>query len=332
LHMCREAGVSLLLHTMTVDTMTEPGEDGRKRVTGVICASKSGLHAQPARVVVDCSADGDVAAYAGARIAQGRDSDGLVQPMTLFFRVQGIDDDAVEAYVRGHPEDFRPYAGIIEAARKAGRFTIPRKGIGMYRTLQPGVWRINTTRILRKDGTNVHDLTEAELEGRDQAMQLLAFFRSDLPGFENSRLLDTATHIGVRETRRVVGEYTLTLEDLQSGRHFDDVIALCGYPVDIHAPDGSGGGMAEAPPTANAYEIPYRVMVPRDLDGVLVAGRAVSATHEALAAIRVMPPCFAMGEAAGTAAALSLGRNSTVRNVPVAELHASLLANGAYLG
>jgi hypothetical protein len=329
MRMVREAGVDLLLHTLVVDVLTE-GEV--PRVTGLVCASKSGLHVQPAKRFVDCSADGDVAARAGAEIAMGRDSDGLMQPMTLFFRVQGVNDAVVEAFVRDHPEDFRPYAAIVAKATKEGRFPAPRKGIGLYKTLQPGVWRINTSRVLKRNGTDVHDLTAAEIEGREQAMALLRFFRSDLPGFETSSLLDTATQIGVRETRRIVGDYTLTLGDLQNGRRFEDTIALCGYPVDIHDPSGSGGGMADAPPTANIYEIPYRVMVPRDVEGLLVAGRAVSATHEALAAIRVMPPCFAMGEAAGTAAAMSLEADCAPRAVDVPELQARLRHAGAYLG
>ena len=332
MRMCREAGVDLLLHTLVVDVLTEAAEDGRRRITGLVCASKSGLHVQTARRVIDCSADGDVAALGGAETAIGRDSDRLTQPMTLFFRVQGVDDDMVEGYVRDHPEDFRPYASIVAKATQEGRFPAPRKGVGLYKTLQPGVWRINTSRVLRRNGTDVHDLTAAEIEGREQAAALLRFFRSDLPGFENCSLLDTATTIGVRETRRVVGQYTLTLGDLQNGRRFEDVVALCGYPVDIHDPTGAGGGTAEAPPTANTYEIPYRVLVPRDIDGLLVAGRAVSATHEALGAIRVMPPCFAMGEAAGAATALSLENDCAPRAIAVPVLQERLRAAGAYLG
>ena len=194
------------------------------------------------------------------------------------------------------------------------------------------MWRINTGRVLKRNGTDVHDLTEAEIEGREQAAALIRFFRSDLPGFANCALLDTATQIGVRETSRVVGEYMLTLGDLQSGRRFDDVVALCGYPVDIHDPSGAGGGTADATLTANTYEVPYRVLVPRDLDDLLVAGRAVPATHEALGAIRVMPPSFAMGEAAGTAAALSLETDCSPRAVPVATLQERLRGAGAWLG
>jgi hypothetical protein len=327
LQMCREAGVDLRLHSFVADAVVRDG-----RVTGVIVASKSGLEMLPATVTVDCSADGDVAAAAGVAIDYGRDSDGLVQPMTLFFRVAGVDDEVVEQYVRAHPEDHRAFESIVTKARADGRFPSPRRGVGMYKTMRKGVWRINTTRVLQRNGTDVVDLTAGELEGRDQVVGLVKFFRESLPGFENCELLDTATTIGVRETRRIIGEYRLELADLQSGRHFDDVIALCAYPVDIHDPTGAGGGVDESAGTANVYEIPYRSLIPRDVDGLLVAGRCVSASHEALAAIRVMPPAFAMGQAAGTAASLATRDGVAPRKVDVNGLQRALLDHGAYLG
>ncbi|WP_372618158.1 FAD-dependent oxidoreductase [Falsiroseomonas sp.] len=331
IRMCREAGVEVLFHSFVADALTSQEADGRRRVEAVVLAGKGGLAAVRAGVTVDCSADGDVAAMAGARFEIGREGDGLMQPMTLFFRVSGVDDAVVEEYVQTHTEDYRPFASLVAKAQQQGRFPAPRRGVGLYKTLQPGVWRINTTRILKRDGTSTADLTAAEIEGREQMMALLEFFRADLPGFANCRLLDTATQIGVRETRRILGEYTLTLGDLKNGRRFEDVIALCGYPVDIHDPTGSGGGVTPDLQVANAYEIPFRVMVPQDVDGLLVAGRAVSATHEALAAIRVMPPCFAMGQAAGSAAAMAVARGAQPRTVPIAELHARLKADGAIL-
>ncbi len=325
--MCVEAGVELKFHTFVADTIVADG-----KIQGVICADKEGLHVQKATVTVDCSADGDVAAFGGSEIEYGRAEDNLVQPMTMFFRVSGVDDEAVEQYVAEHPDDIRAFASLVESARDAGRFPVPRKGIGMYKTLKPGVWRINTSRVLGRDGTNADDLTAAEIEGREQVVKLMDFFRAELPGFSNVELLDTAAMIGVRETRRVIGEYVLTLEDLQSGRHFDDVIGLCGYPVDIHDPAGAGGGASAAYATANIYEIPYRSLVPRDRDGILVAGRCISATHEALGAIRVMPPSFAMGQAAGTAAAMSASSGLNPREIDVDELQRRLANDGAYLG
>jgi 2-polyprenyl-6-methoxyphenol hydroxylase-like FAD-dependent oxidoreductase len=343
--MMEEANVTLHLHTFLVDAVVEaPAEAGApagdtgapgtgRAVRGVVIADKEGLGALRARLVVDCSADGDVAARAGVPMKQGRQGDGKTQPMTMFFRIANVDDAATDAWVEAHPEERGMlFHGIIEAARQRGEWTIPREKVGIYRTQQPGVWRVNTSRIQSLDGTRAADLTRAELEGRRQAWQLVAFFRRHLPGFANCILLDTATQVGVRETRRITGEYELTREDLITGRPFDDVVCLYAYPIDIHSPDGKGGGTKESPPIANAYQLPYRILVPVAVDGLLAAGRCVSATHEALAAIRVMPCAFALGQAAGTAAALALRTGAEPRGVNTAELQRRLLAQGVYLG
>jgi hypothetical protein len=327
LEMCLESGVELLLHTFVADAIVESDT-----LTGVIIANKSGLQAIRSTITIDCSGDADVAARAGVPFEIGRQEDGLTQPMTLFFRVANVDDERVIEYVKAHPEDYRPFASLVQKAREQGEFPIPRRGIGLYKTLKPGVWRINTTRIQRLDGTRAEDLTRAEIEGRRQVQALLQFFRKWLPGFESCELLDTAVTIGVRETRRIVGEYTLTLDDLASGREFDDVIALAGYPVDIHSPTGDGGGASGEWQTANVYQIPYRSLIPIKIEQLLVAGRCISATHEALGAIRVMPPAFAMGQAAGTAAALALEYGVSPRRVPVPKLQRVLINQGAYLG
>lgn len=326
--MMAEAGVTLFLHTFLVDPIVEDGA-----VRGVIVANKSGLSAIRAKVVVDCSADADIVFGAGAEMKTGRVKDGKTQPMTMFFRIAGVDDAQVDAYVEAHPEQRGMlFHNIVEAGRERGEWTIAREKVGMYRMPQPGVWRINTSRIQLLDGTKVEDLTRAELEGRRQVFQLLSFFRKNLPGFENCSLLDTATQIGVRETRRIVGEYELVLEDLMTGRDFDDVVCLYGYPVDVHSPDGSGGGAADSVPLANAYRLPYRIMLPVNVDGVLVAGRCVSASHEALGAIRVMPCAFALGQAAGAGAALAVQQGVEPRHVNVNKLQETLLAQNVYLG
>ncbi|MFN8636299.1 MAG: FAD-dependent oxidoreductase [Chloroflexota bacterium] len=333
--MCLEAGVDLRLHTFVVDTLVEDpsASSGQaSAVAGVLVASKSGLEAIRAKVTVDCSADADIAVRAGVPYHQGRAEDGLTQPMTLFFRVGNVDDAKVIAYVN-EKNEYRPFQSLVMAARERGEFPIPREAIGVYRTPHPGIWRVNTTRLHQLDGTDVKDLTKAEIEGRRQVMFLMKFFREQCPGFENAMLLDTAAMIGVRETRRIVGEYTLTADDLASGREFDDVIALCGYPIDIHSPTGSGGTMnKEAFTCANVYQIPYGCLVPTKADRLLVAGRCVSASHEALGAIRVMPPAFAMGQAAGTAAALAVAEGVEPRNVPVPWLQETMVRQGAYLG
>ncbi|HLJ58816.1 MAG TPA: FAD-dependent oxidoreductase [bacterium] len=327
MEMCLEAGVELRLHTFVVDAVTSGDA-----LAGVVAASKSGLEVLRGTVTVDCSADGDVAARAGVPFEIGRPEDGLTQPMTLFFRVANVDDERVKAYIKAHPDDYRPFSSLVQQARERGEFPIPRRGIGMYKTLEPGVWRINTTRVQRLVGTSARDLTQAEIEGRRQMKTLMAFFRKWVPGFERCELLDTATQIGVRETRRIAGEYTLTLQDLADGREFEDVIALAGYPVDIHSPTSDGGGVTGELKTANIYQIPYRSLVPLKVEQLLVAGRSLAATHEALAAVRVMPPAMAMGEAAGTAAAIAVSLGIPPRRVPVPELQTRLVRQGAYLG
>jgi hypothetical protein len=325
--MLLEAGVRLQLHTFVADTIVEDGA-----VRGVITASKSGLEAFRASVTVDCSADADVAVRGGARYEQGRSEDGLTQPLTMFFRVANVDDGVVHDYIANHPDDFRPFASIVAEARAAGEFPIQRRGIGLYKTLESGVWRINTSRLHRLDGADVRDLTTGEIEGRRQVDALMRFFRKWLPGFENAILLDTAATVGVRETRRIVGDYQLTIEDLAEGREFDDVIALCGYPVDIHSPTDDSGGVGDGYTTANIYQIPYRSLLPAGLDGVLVAGRSLSATHEAQGATRVMPPSFAMGEAAGAAAALAVKVGVEPRAISIPALQRTLVQQGAWLG
>src|SRR5699024_266081 len=151
---------------------------------------------------------------------------------------------------------------------------------------------------------DVHDLTRAAVTPRRQVFALLEFFRAELPRMANCRVLGTAATIGVRETGRIIGESEITLDHLVAGRAFDDVIAVAGYPVDIHSPTSKDGPFDDdIPPTANIYDIPYRALIPAELDGLVVAGRCISGSHEALAAIRVMPPAFALGQAAGTAAA-----------------------------
>jgi hypothetical protein len=328
MEMVLEAGVELMLHSLVIDTVVEDGA-----VTGVVVAHKGGLSFLPAEVTIDASGDGDVAARGGAEFGYGREEDGEVQPMTLFFRIRDVDDEAVTRYQEAHPEERFPFQSIVERVHRERTYSLPRRGVQLFKTLEPGVWRVNTTRVTGVDGTDVHDLTRAEVEARRQVVQLLDFFRRELPGLQNCRLLDTAGTIGVRETRRIDGEYALTLEDLVEGRPFDDVIAVAGYPVDIHSPTSINGPFDDGvPPTANVYEIPYRALVPARLDGLLMAGRCISGSHEALAAIRVMPPAFALGEAAGTAAARAVDARLSPREIDVSDVQEHLLDQGAYLG
>ncbi len=320
--MVLEAGVELKLHALLIDSTVHDD-----RIVGVVVATKGGLEALRAEVVIDTTGDADVAARAGVPFEKGRPGDGLMQPVSLFFRVGNVDDDAVQGYVDSHPEDV-DFRAIVRRARDEGGFSHTKDHLTLFRTPRPGEWWANVSRVHGVDGTDGADLTSAEITGRRQVLYLVQFFRKYVPGFEDCTLIDTAPQIGVREPRRIVGEYVLTAEDVLGARRFPDGIARVSFPIDIHDVKG-GGGFFEGPREGPYYTIPYRSLVPLRVEQLLVAGRCVSATHEAQGSLRVMPPCFAMGQAAGPAAALSLETNVDVRNVDVQLLRRTLQDQGA---
>ena len=322
-----EAGVDIRFHTSFVDVIkTEHG------VGGAIALDKAGLRALPAKVLIDASADGDVCARAGAECLVGRD-DGKMMPATMFFRIGGVDDARLEAWMnehrRIHPGE-RLFECLVQQAKGDGRWPIPREYVNMYREPRPGEYRVNTTRLHDIDGTSPADLSRAEVEGRRQVIAVVQFLREYCPGCEQVLLLETAAQAGIRETRHVIGEYVLTGDDVLSGAGFPDAIARCAYPIDIHDPSGTRGSLRGPQDAgANWYEIPYRCLVPRRVEQLLVAGRCISATHEGAASARVIPACYATGQAAGVAAAIATSTNTSPRRVPVDRLRDELRADGA---
>jgi hypothetical protein len=320
--MVLEAGAELRLHSLFLDSLMD-GHD----VTGVITAGKSGLEGLRAEVLIDATGDGDVAASAGAPYEKGRSGDGLLQPVSLFFRVGNVDDAAVQAHVDAHPDEDR-FRGVVQRAMDAGEFSHTKDHVTLFRTTRPGEWWANMSRIHNVDATDVDQLTRAEIEGHRQVVYLMAFFRKYMPGFENSVLVDTGPQIGVRETRRVMGEYVLTAEDVFGARRFPDAVARVSFPIDIHDVKG-GGGYFQGPRDGPYYTIPYRSLVPLRTEQLLLAGRCISATHEAHGSLRVMPPCFAIGQAAGTAAALAIETGVRPRQADVGLLRTTLEDQGA---
>ncbi|MGH6895238.1 MAG: FAD-dependent oxidoreductase [Geminicoccaceae bacterium] len=328
LELLDQAGVQLLFHAFASDVV----DDGPAR--GVVFETKSGPVVVRARVVVDCTGDGDAAARAGARYEVGRDEDGLVQPMTLMFRMVQFERAAFEAYVRAHPDQWRGVHGLwdlIQKASTAGELDLPREDLLFFGTPHEAEVSVNSTRVMRVLGIDVFDWSHAELASRAQMRQIAAFLRRYVPGFEHAYIAQSGVHTGVRETRRIVGDYRLTAEDVLGARQFDDVIARGSYPVDIHNPRGSGTVLKRLPPGA-AYDIPLRCLLPRGIEGLLVAGRCISGSHEAHSSYRVMPIVMATGQAAGVCAALAARRDLTPRAVPAADVQATLIAQGADLG
>ncbi|MGC1953269.1 MAG: FAD-dependent oxidoreductase [Gammaproteobacteria bacterium] len=328
LELLDEAGVNFLFHAVASDVLTEQG------LSGAVFETKSGPVAIRARAVVDCTGDGDLAARAGAPYEVGRSTDGLVQPMTLMFRMGEFERAAFDAYVREHPDQWRGVYGLWDLVRQAaaaGELDLPRENILFFATPHEREVSLNVTRVTKVFGTDVWDLSYAEWMSRQQMRQIAAFLHRYVPGFANAYTIQSGVHIGVRETRRIVGDYQLTAEDVLQARKFSDVIARSTYPIDIHNPKGSGT-LLKRLPQGDAYDIPLRCLLPRAVERLLVAGRCISGTHEAHSSYRVMPVSMATGQAAGVCAALAALGQTRPRSVPVAAVQAELVRQVANLG
>jgi ribulose 1,5-bisphosphate synthetase/thiazole synthase len=313
--LCLQAGVQLLYHALVSDVTVDAGGN----ITELEVATKGCKLRLSARQFVDATGDADVATLAGAMIEKGRSADGLMQPMTLNFRVGGIDTARMPSR--------EEISQLFVAAKERGDVECPRENVLWFYTNQPGVIHFNTTRVVKKDPTDPWQMTEAEVEGRRQAWQVWSFLRKEVPGFEESYLQMTAPQIGVRESRRVIGEYVMTADDCLTARKFADVVTRGSYSVDIHNPEGTGTVIKRVP-EGDWYEIPYRCLVPLKLENLLIGSRSISTTHEAHSAIRVIPIVMGIGQAAGIAAALCVKQGCTPRTLPVALLQKELVAQG----
>ncbi len=312
-----EAGVELLLHTWVTGVRLSDG-----RVEAVRTWSKGGERWFAAGAVVDASGDADVAAMAGAGYDDVRTTR-AIQALSTLFSLANVDVARASAIPRAE------LWGRLREAAASGEYRLPRLEGSWHRTPHSGVVTVHMTRIPNVDATDPVALTRAEIEGRRQVREYHRFLRDRVPGFEDAVLVGTSPAIGVRESRRVIGDYRLTREDVLSGRRFPDEVGLCGAPIEEH---GAGEGTTwEYVAESGVYGIPYRTLLPAGLDGLLVAGRCFSATHDAHASARSMATCMAMGQAAGTAAALAAADGSVPRAISVADLRARLLAAGALL-
>jgi hypothetical protein len=340
--MVLEAGAEILYHTVYTGCHTLDG-----KITSVQLHSKNGFFDAAAKIFIDASADADLSQHAGVATEFGREQDGLAQPMTMNLKLYNVDREKLMSFVSGSRDDMLatipfdrlreiPRTGvqggykIIQKGKDDGTFTIPRDFLLCFETNNIGEFIINMSRIIKKSAVDPFDLTAAEIEGRRQGFELFRFLRNNIPGFENCVMHSTGPNIGIRESRRIKGVYQLTKEDLLSNVMFEDAIAMSGYPIDIHSPDG--GKMNHLfLKSGSWYSIPYRSLISPEIKNLIVAGRCLSATHEALAAVRLTPTVMAMGQAAGTAAVLAGKNGVAVQNIDTAALREMLLKEGAFL-
>lgn len=320
--MAEEANTDVLYYTQFADSIVENGA-----VTGVVVQNKSGRSAYRAKRVIDCTGDGDVAARAGCGYDIGDEETGHCQPMTLMFTIGGVDMAKVKAFKGSRGSADHDLKDVWKEAQKNGDMRpFQSKVMGWWWTpTRPDQVGVNFTHINFADATSARDLTAATIEGRTQAYETIAVYRKYIPGMENCYMVSTPNTVGTRESRRIHGMYTLTKDDIKRQCTCNDSIGYGSFFIDIHGTKGAG--MDEKtwyPPNGFKYQIPYGIIVPKDIDGLFVAGRCASATHEALGSLRVMPQCGVMGEAAGTAAVISIKKNITPKNVDVNVLQGML--------
>jgi hypothetical protein len=298
------------------------------RIDALLIETKSGRRAVRANIFIDCSGDGDLAAFAGAPFEIGGNDGGMLYP-TMMFRLNGVDPDAAG-------EAWKTIPLLMDEAEKRG-MRFPRKGAIVRPMQHPTEWRVNVTQLKSAngralDGTDAVELSAGEIEGRKQALAFFEFLKANAPGFGKSYIIDIAPQLGIRETRRISGHYSLTREDVLSCTSFDDTVGVNGWPIEAHVAGDVIWEWPDIPGSRGFNHLPYRMLLPRKVENLLVAGRCASMTHEGQSAARVSGACFVMGEAAATAAHLALAGNADPADIDVTHLQMQLERNGVFLG
>ena len=317
--MIAEANIDLLFHAYIFKV-----EKCDEHIASVMVATKGGEMQIEANYFIDATGDAQLAYLAGCPTVLGRESDHLCQPMTLCFRLGNVD---VEKFYASRERLNNSYAQSLAS----GELINPRENILVFRTPIHNVLHFNTTRVVRKNPTSPEEVTEAEVLARKQVYEIYDFMKKNADGLENSFLMMTAAEIGVRESRVIVGDYVLTEQDCKNCVKFEDAIAACNYDIDIHNPEGTGTSHYYFPAGAY-YTIPYRSLIPKGSENMLVAGRCISSDHGAQASYRIMPVVCCIGEAAGVAIGLAVRNGCVVREINVGDLQSELIKNRAYIG
>jgi len=318
------AKVDLLFHALACGVVL----GSERSISSLLLETKSGRVAVQGQAFIDCSGDGDIAAWAGAAYEKGDGAGNMLYP-SLMFRVNDVD-------AKRAGEAWKTIPALMERAEAEGRHQFPRKG-AIVRPQKSGIeWRVNVTQLANArgqamDGTDARELSDAETLGRRQVAQVAKFLR-EVPGFERSYIVDIPPQVGIRETRRVQGLYMLTEGDVLGCADFDDTIGVNGWPLELHVKGDVEFRFAPIPESRGFNQLPYRMTVTPSHDNLWVAGRCASMTHEAQSAARVTGACFVMGQATGTAAHFALREGVPASHVDVRDLQSRLAAEGAFLG
>ena len=335
----KEENITVLLNESVIATKVNDGI-----VESLITKDRYGVEKEySSKVIIDATGDADIIALSGADFEIGRETDGKVQPMTMVFSLGNVDLEKVRDDVSKNPDNFAvsdeikngermkyvAVSGYFNEVRNSDTFPIVRDRLLFFEGVQPGEVFVNTTRVLNKNNLNSKELTEASLEGNKQVLELFEWMRNNVTPFRNSHLIDVGT-IGVRESRRIVGKKILVPMDVLSGAKQKKSIAVGSYPIDVHSPDSAQMEFIEEKTVKN-YEIDLDMITPIKLKNVLVAGRAISATHEAHASSRVSVTCMAIGQAAGIAASLASRKDGIIETINYEELKKEILDFGGVI-
>ncbi|MBQ9131955.1 MAG: FAD-dependent oxidoreductase [Clostridia bacterium] len=316
--MVTEAGVDVLFHGTVFQVKTE-----NRILQSLQVATPSGVLTLSATFFVDATGNGDLFALAGCDYQLGRESDGLCQPMTTCFRVTNVDKPLFKKELPYLQEKYK-------RLQAEGKLQNPRENILVFSSFEGNTLHFNTTRVIKCNPTDAFAVSSAEMEARRQIREMMQFLQSHSQALAHASLISIAPEIGIRESRKLKGVHVLTAEELKALTPFEDSIALGNYDIDIHNPSGSGTSHYYFP-QGDYYRIPYRALLPKEYDNLLVAGRCISATHEAQASIRIMPICACLGEAAGTAIAVAHKTAATAHTVNVQKVQDLLRSHGAVL-
>ena len=330
-----ESGAKMLFHTLITDVVYEDGF-----VRGVFVENKEGRNKISCNYIIDCTGDADIVVKAGGQYEYGDEED-LVQAVTLCYRISNIDMEAMEKYFKESGDDGN-LTKAVDRARENGEFNFHEKRVCGFSVQNDGVAGLNFGHIYEINPLKAEDMTRAEIESRQNIPAMMNFLRKYVPGLENAVLVSSGPMVGVRETRRIIGDHRLTAKDYFERVQYEDTIARYAYPIDVHASkarsitynykDENDEYITSKYKDGESYTIPYRALLPKDLRNVIVAGRPLSADRAMHGSFRVMPACFATGQAAGTAAAICSKEGIELRQVNIKELQENLKEQGAYLG